>query len=436
MLNYYFCRKIINSQIKYSNILNMSIIKPFAAWRPAKKWAVKIAARPYDVMNRQEAKDEAKNNPLSFLHISRAEIDLPDTVNDYDPQVYLKARSNFDQFVQQGLFTQDKQPSLYVYSQTMNGKKQTGLVTLVSVDEYLNNGIKKHEFTRYQKEKDRIDHIQATKLHSEPVFLTYKQDNDIDEIILRITDYTRPVYEFTSPDGVEHVLWTTYRLTDVVYLKEYFENQVKELYIADGHHRAEAAAKVCLSLRSQNSGYTGQEGFNFFLAVLFPDNQVNIMDYNRVVKDLNGHTPEQFLEKLSQYFNITPDPENPKPPKDNMFGMYLNSKWYRLVAKKEYVNTKHPIESLSVSLLSKYVLDNLLGIKDQRSDSRIDFVGGIRGISELENRVNSKEMQVAFAIPPVTVKQLFQVADAGEVMPPKSTWFEPKLRSGLFIHEF
>lgn len=414
----------------------MSIIKPFAAWRPAQKWAEKIAARPYDVMNRQEAKEEAQNNPLSFLHISRADIDLPDTVSEYDPQVYSKAKSNFEQFIKQGLLKQDKNPSMYVYSQTMDGRQQIGLAALVSVEEYLNNGIKKHEFTRHQKEQDRIDHILTTRLHSEPVFLTYKQVPDIDGIIERIVQYTLPTYEFTSPDGVEHILWATYKQIDTVYLQDYFENKVAELYIADGHHRAEAAAKVCLNLRKQNPNHTGQEAYNYFLAVLFPDNQVNIMDYNRVVKDLNGYTSEQFLEKLSHLFDITPNPLKPKPNKAYSFGMYLDGSWYKLSARKDLVNTKHPIESLSISVLSKYVLNDLLGIKDQRSDSRIDFVGGIRGLSELENRVNSGEMSVAFAIPPVTVKQLIQVANAGEVMPPKSTWFEPKLRSGLVVHEF
>lgn len=413
----------------------MSIVKPFAAFRPAVKWAQLVAARPYDVMNRQEAKLEASQNAYSFLHVSRADIDLPDDVSEYAPDVYAQAKINFEHFRNTNILIQDTSPRYYIYAQTMNNKTQVGIVALVSVEDYLNNIIKKHEFTRPVKEKDRIDHITATGLHAEPVFLTYKPISAIDDIVNRIVTITRPIYDFTTPDGVNHTLWKMANISDLVRIEQYFNEDVPSLYIADGHHRAEAAAKVCLSKRQENPNFTGTEPFNYFMAVLFPSTQVTIMDYNRVVKDLNGLTPEQVLEKVSINFTINSAPKNPKPTKSHDFGMYLNKQWYKLTAKEGSYNAKHPIESLDVHILDKNILQPILGIKDQRTDSRIDFVGGIRGLQELENRVNSGEMSIAFALYPVTVNQLMTVSIAGEVMPPKSTWFEPKLRSGLFVYQ-
>lgn len=414
----------------------MTTIKPFSAWRPVKKFASQVASRPYDVLNREEAKIDAYNNPYSFLHVTRSEIDLPESINEHDPEVYIQAKKYFTKLTGNKIFTKEHSPTYYVYEQTMNNRKQTGIVALLSVDDYLNNRIKKHELTRPEKEKDRIDHMIATGLHAEPVLMTYKQHKDIDAIVNRIVISSNPLYDFTTPDGVNHTLWKAGKKSDSIFFEMFFEQDIPAIYIADGHHRAASAAKLCLEKKAQNKLHNGTEAYNFFPAVLFPSNQLAIMDYNRVVKDLNGLSTDAFLQQLERYFTLTPKSKAFKPAKARDFGMYLDKQWYSLSIHNRLVNAKHPIESLDISLLSKYVLDELLGIKDQRTDSRIDFVGGIRGMEALEQRVDSGEMQAAFAIYPVSVNQLIQVADSGNIMPPKSTWFEPKLRSGLFVHQF
>ncbi|OWY22447.1 DUF1015 domain-containing protein [Sphingobacteriales bacterium UPWRP_1] len=414
----------------------MTTVKPFASWRPVKKFAPAVASRPYDVLNRAEAKADAQHNPYSFLHVTRAEIDLPDSVDEHDASVYRQAKTYFNMLVSNGVLEKDKNHTYYIYAQTMNNRQQIGIAGLLSVDDCLNGLIKKHELTRPEKEKDRTDHMLATGLHAEPVLMTYKQHQDIDTIVNRIVQVSDPVYDFTTPDGVQHTFWTVTKKADAIYFEMYFANDIPAIYIADGHHRVASATRACLELRKQYPNYNGSEGFNFFPAVLFPGNQLHIMDYNRVVKDLNGMQPNEFLQKLEQDFTITTRNKPAKPAKAHEFGMYLNKNWYQLVPNKQHIPVKDPIASLDVSILSELVLSKLLNIKDQRTDKRIDFVGGIRGMAELEQRVNSGEMSVAFAIHPVTVNQLINVADSGNIMPPKSTWFEPKLRSGLLIHQF
>lgn len=412
----------------------MAILKPFKGLRPPKHIAKEIAARPYDVLNSKEAREEAKGNPYSLLHITKPEIDLPEDIDEHDEQVYLKAKENFEKFKQNGWLVQDPEDYLYIYAQTMNGRTQYGLVGCAGVDDYLNGTIKRHELTRKDKEEDRMKHVRITNANMEPVFFSYRAVPEIDAIIENIVKTQAPEYDFTTSDQVGHHFWVIRDKATIQQLVELFA-QIPYTYVADGHHRTAAAALVGKEKREQNPNYKGDEEFNFFLAVHFPDNQLNIIDYNRVVKDLNGLTTEQFIERLKEKFVVEEKgTEIYKPTRLHNFSMYLEGKWYSLDAKPGTYNDTDPIGVLDVTVLSKYVLDEILGIKDLRTDKRIDFVGGIRGLGELKKRVDSGEMKVAFALYPVTMKQLIDIADTGNIMPPKTTWFEPKLRSGLVVH--
>ncbi len=413
----------------------MAIIRAFRGYRPAKELATEVASRPYDVLNRAEAL--AESNPHSYLHIIRSEIDLPELDNPYDKLVYQTAKKNFDRFVNEGILHQDSVNSLYVYAQTMNGKRQVGLVTCTSTEDYQNDIIKKHEFTRPTKEQDRINHITTTKIHSGPVLMAYPQVNTIDAIIEQVTQKQAPEYDFTADDGIQHTLWVINDVSIIQTLVDLFDSEVEAIYIADGHHRAASSTKVGLKLKEQNENHTGKEGYNFFLSVLFPDNQLQIIDYNRVVRHLNGMDTATFLQRVGEKFAIRKQgKEQVKPSESYTFGMYLEGEWYELTAKEGTYDTEDPIASLDISVLSDNLIAPILGITDQRTDDGIDFVGGIRGLGELEKRVDSGEMKLAFSIYPVSIQQLIDVANSGNVMPPKSTWFEPKLRSGLVTHKF
>lgn len=413
----------------------MSVIRPFKGYRPTPKLCDKVAALPYDVMTSEEAREIVKNNPYSFLHIDKAEIDLPADIDHYSTQVYEKARANLYSMIKNGIYIQDKEPVFYIYRLTMNGKNQTGLVACTSIDEYINNKIKKHELTRADKEEDRIRHVDTCNANTGPIFLTYKNKKSIDEIIDKCVE-TAPIYDFTSDDGISHTVWLINNSEIIKSLIDEFKS-VSALYIADGHHRNASAVKVGLKRRTENPNYTGDEEFNYYLSVIFPDNQLYIMDYNRVVKDLNGYSTEEFIARVNEKFNIS-DYEKEgccKPLEKHTFGMYLDKKWYLLKAKNSIINENDSVACLDVSILQKELLSPILGIGDPRTDQRIDFVGGIRGLEELEKRVNSGEMAVAFSMYPTTMEQLMNIADDNKIMPPKSTWFEPKLRSGIFIHE-
>ncbi len=412
----------------------MAILKPFKGLRPPKSIVKDVAARPYDVLNSKEARQEAKDNPYSLLHITKPEIDLPEDVDEHDPQVYEKAKENFEMFKKNGWLIQDPEDYLYIYAQTMNNRTQYGLVGCAGVDDYLNNIIRKHELTRKDKEEDRMKHVRVTNANMEPVFFTYRNVKEIDLIVESIVKTQEPEYDFKTDDNVGHHFWIIRDKATIQKLVDLFA-KVPYTYVADGHHRTAAAALVGKEKREQNPGYKGDEEFNFFLAVHFPDNQLNIIDYNRVVKDLNGLTTQQFIERLKEKFIVEEKGYDIyKPTKLHNFSMYLEGKWYSLDAKPETYDDNDPIGVLDVTVLSKYVLDEILGIKDLRTDKRIDFVGGIRGLGELKKRVDSGEMKVAFALYPVTMKQLIDIADTGNIMPPKTTWFEPKLRSGLVVH--
>ena len=409
----------------------MSIIRPFKALRPDPLLAAKVAALPYDVMNSDEAREMVKDNPYSFLHVDKAEIDLDRSIDLYDPKVYEKAAFNLNKMVEDKVFIQDEKPCLYIYRLTMDGRPQTGLVACASVDEYLDGKIIKHELTRAEKEADRIRHVDITNANTGPIFLTYRTKKEIDAIIEKWIAENDAVYDFVSDDNVRNEAWIINCDECVAKIQSLF-SQVPALYIADGHHRNASAVKVGIKRREANPGYDKDAEFNFYLAVIFPHEQLHIMDYNRVVKDLNGLSDDGFMSRIKEKFNVEPK-DNGKPQTLHAFGMYLNKKWYILTAKPEII-IDDPIESLDVAILQKHVLEALLGILDPRTDKRIDFVGGIRGIKELERRVDNGEMKVAFAMFPTSMEQLMAVADAGKIMPPKSTWFEPKLRSGVFIH--
>lgn len=410
----------------------MAVVRSFKGIRPVEELASKIAALPYDVMNSEEAREMVEDNKHSFLHVDKAEIDLDPSVDVHDEQVYLKARQNLDRMIEEKEYLQDEKPCLYIYRQIMNGRPQTGLVFCASIDEYLNNDIKKHEFTRADKEQDRINHVNYCDANTGPIFLTYKEDDVASEVIQAWTK-RKPVYNFTSEDGITHIVWVIDNEIIVSEIIDLFKD-VKNLYIADGHHRSASAAKVGLMRRKENPNYTGEEEFNYFLAVAFPDNDLMVMDYNRVVKDLNGLSKEELLANLAEKFIITEANEAVKPSKKHTFGMFVEEKWYLLEAKDGIYNPEDPIDSLDVAILQKSVLTPILGIEDVRTSDRIDFIGGIRGLKELERRV-SKDMKIAFSMYPTEVSDIMSVADIGEVMPPKSTWFEPKLRSGLFVHK-
>jgi len=404
----------------------MAHIQPFKALRPQPDLAQKVASKPYDVLNSEEAKEEAKGNALSFLHVTKSEIDLPSSIDIHSDQVYNKASENLQQFISDGtLFTEEK-PCYYIYQLIMNGRSQTGLVCVSSVEDYFNDIIKKHEFTRPEKEKDRIDHMRTIKAQTGNVFLAYRDVEEINDIIHKWKNDNKPVYDFTAEDGIKHTIWIVESSPVNESITRLFSTHVPHTYIADGHHRAASAAKVSIQLQDSVAA-------KYFLTTIFPASQLAILDYNRVVKDLNGVSREDFISALHDDFTVTESPEPVKPAQLHEFGMYLDGKWYILTAR-EGTYSDDPIGVLDVTILSDLVLDKILDIKDQRTDKRIDFVGGIRGLPELEKRVNSGEMKVAFSLHPVSIQQLFDIADSGTIMPPKSTWFEPKLRDGLLTH--
>ncbi len=406
----------------------MVTISPFKALRPEAHLAKQVASRPYDVLNSKEAKIEAQGNHHSFLHITKSEIDLPENTDLHSQPVYEKAKENLSAFMSRQILFRESKPCYYIYRLIMNGKSQTGLVCGSSVDDYENDLIKKHEFTRPEKEQDRINHITTTGAQTGNVFLAYRHVDAIDELIGKWVKDKNPQYDFIAEDGIQHSIWIVNDDKTIAQITELFKTHVPCTYIADGHHRAASAAKVRAAL-----GERATEKANFFLTTLFPSNQLYIMDYNRVVKDLNGLTAEEFLERLSTSFTLEKINEAYRPETLHQFGLYLNQQWYKLTSL-DGTFTNDPIGVLDVTILQNNILDPLLGIKDQRTDKRIDFVGGIRGLQELEKRVDSGDMQLAFSLHPVSIQQLFDIADSGNVMPPKSTWFEPKLRDGLLTH--
>ncbi len=410
----------------------MAILKAFRGLRPPKDIVEKLACRPYDVLNSEEAREEA--NPHSLLHITKPEIDFDPGTDIHTQAVYEKAKENFASFKEKGYLVQDGEEYLYIYAQTMDGRTQYGLVGCAGVEDYMRGIIKKHELTRPDKEEDRMKHVRITNANIEPVFFAYPAVPEIDEIIKGIVENQEPEYDFTSNDDIGHHFWVITDESKIQRLIQLF-NELPATYVADGHHRTAAAALVGNEKKSNNPDHTGDEEYNYFLAVHFPDNQLRILDYNRVVMDLNGLTPEEFLGRLSEVFNVKEKGSEPfKPESLHTFGMYLKGKWYELIANEGSYDDNDPIGVLDVTILSKSVLEPILNIMDLRTSKRIDFVGGMRGLGELQRRVDSGEMKVAFALYPVSMRQLINIADAGNIMPPKTTWFEPKLRSGLVIH--
>lgn len=407
----------------------MADIRPFRAFRPRPPLAARVASPPYDVLSSQEARLMAEGNEYSFLHISKPEIDLDPGVDLYSPQVYEKGRENFQRFLRDGILVRESRPAFYLYQQQMGDHVQTGVVAGASVEEYEKDLIRKHELTRRDKEDDRTRHIEILDAQTEPVFLCYVARDEIDEMVSSLSKKD-PVYHFTAPDGVRHTVWVVDDPDQVHQVREAFR-AVDRLYVADGHHRSAAAARVCQARRAANPHHTGEEPYNHFLAVIFPHHQLQIMDYNRVVRDLAGLGKEAFLERVSQAFRVEPGRKE-KPGRVHEFSMYLDGAWYRLTALPHTIPAHDPVASLDVSILQDHLLGPILGISDPRTDARIDFVGGIRGLDELERRVH-EGWAVAFALHPTTIEQLMAVADSGRMMPPKSTWFEPKLRSGLFV---
>jgi uncharacterized protein (DUF1015 family) len=412
----------------------MAIIKAFKGFRPRKDLASKIASRPYDVLSSDEAATEAGGNPYSFYHIIKSEIDLPEGTDHYAGVVYEKAKANLQSFIDKKVFIRDDKPCMYIYAQTMWGRTQYGLVACASVADYLSNVIRKHELTRVEKEEDRKNHIRITNFNAEPVFFAYPDHEEIDRLINKYIE-ARPEYDFKTDDGIHHQFWVIPEKHTIQRIESIFQKDIPFTYIADGHHRTAAAAHVGEERKQNNPEHQGNEEYNYFLAVHFPASQLSIFDYNRVVKDLNGKTPAQFLRALEESFVLVPKGKHEyKPQQAHEFSMYLDGRWYALEAKTGTFNDNDPIGCLDVTLLSDHVLDKILGIKDLRSSNRIDFVGGIRGLGELQRRVDSGEMAAAFALFPVTMDQLIRIADTGHIMPPKTTWFEPKLRSGLVVH--
>jgi uncharacterized protein (DUF1015 family) len=404
----------------------MAIIKPFKALRPKPAQAQQVASRPYDVLNSEEAKLEAKDNPLSFLHVTKSEIDLPADIDIHDIIVYQKAKENLEQFIKEGILFKEDKPCYYIYRLIMNDRSQAGLVCVSSIEDYFNDVIKKHEFTRPEKEKDRIDHMLAIKAQTGNVFMAYRDVAEVNDLVDKWKETNKPVYDFKAGDGIQHTVWIIDKGDVIHSITKLFQTNVPCTYIADGHHRAASAAKVSRQL-------PGSEDAKFFLTTIFPASQLTILDYNRVAKDLNGLSKEEFLNKLQTDFEIEKTSMAFSPKKLHQFGMYLDGEWY-ILSSKEGTYTNDPIGILDITILSGNILDKILGIKDQRTDKRIDFIGGIRGLPELEKRVDSGKMKVAFSLHPVSIQQLFDIADSGNVMPPKSTWFEPKLRDGLLTH--
>lgn len=411
------------------------IIKPFRGIRPPKTLVEKVSSRPYDVLNSEEARREAEGNPMSLYHIIKPEINFEPGTDEHDPKVYTSAVEHFREFRQKGWLVQDSQDKYYVYAQTMNGHTQYGLVVAAWVEDYMEGRIKKHELTRKDKEEDRMKHVRVNNANIEPVFFAYPHRDDLDQIIASITA-GEPEYDFVAaPEGFRHTFWVINEPATIERITQIFK-EIPSMYIADGHHRSAAAALVGNEKKLQNPHHTGNEEYNYFLAVCFPDNQLNIIDYNRLVRDLNGLTDEQFLEALKADFEVEKmGKEIYKPQRLHNFSLYLSGEWYSLTAKQGRYDDQDPIGMLDVTISSNLILDKILGIKDLRTDKRIDFVGGIRGLGELKRRVDSGEMKMALALYPVTMQQIINIADSGNIMPPKTTWFEPKLRSGLVIHE-
>ena len=412
----------------------MAKIHAFRGIRPVKDNVEKVASRPYDVLNSAEARVEVEGNPWSFLHVVKPEVDLPEGTDLHSDVVYNKGKENLQRLISEGAFVQDEKDILYIYAQTMFGRTQYGIVACAAVEDYLNDVIKKHELTRPDKEEDRMKHVRTCNVNAEPVFFAYPDHAELNEIVTKIVA-GKAEYDFETPDSVGHHLWLVGEDEDVARIIEIFEKDIPSTYVADGHHRTAAAALVGEERKKNNPSHKGDEEYNFFLAVHFPDTQLTIIDYNRVVKDLNGHTPDEFLKELEQGFVVErKGADIYKPDELHEFSMYLEGKWYGLKARPGTYNDDDPIACLDVTLLSEQVLGPLLNITDLRKSKRIDFVGGIRGLKELSNRVDSGEMAAAFALYPVSMKQLMDIADNGMIMPPKTTWFEPKLRSGLVIH--
>ena len=410
------------------------IVKPFKGIRPPKALVEQVASRPYDVLNSEEARAEAEGNEKSLYHIIKPEIDFPVGTDEHDERVYAKAAENFQKFQDNGWLVQDAEDKYYVYAQTMNGRTQYGLVVCAAVEDYMTGKIKKHELTRRDKEEDRMKHVRVNNANIEPVFFAFPHQDELDAIVSKVVA-GEAEYDFVAPDGFGHHFWVIDDAATIARITEIFA-QFPAMYIADGHHRSAAAALVGDEKRKQNPNHVGDEEYNYFLAVCFPDNQLNIIDYNRVVKDLNGLSDEEFLKALEANFEVKEmGAEIYKPNALHNFSLYLSGKWYSLTAKEGTYNDNDPIGVLDVTISSNLILDEILGIKDLRSDKRIDFVGGIRGLGELKKRVDSGEMKVALALYPVSMKQLIDIADTGNIMPPKTTWFEPKLRSGLVIHK-
>ncbi|MDE6384737.1 MAG: DUF1015 family protein [Eubacterium sp.] len=409
----------------------MAIFRAFKAYRPAQRNQALIPALPYDVMSSEEARQMVRGNSLSFLHVDRAEIDLTLGADKYSDEVYQKAKENLEALENTGAMIQDKTPCLYIYRQIMNGRVQVGIVGCASIDDYLNNVIKKHEKTLAKKEKDRINHVNTTNANTGPIFLTYRKNASINMTVSLWMNEREPVYNFEA-DGVLQTVWVIDDMETINRLTSLFK-EVQALYIADGHHRCASAVRVGQMRREENPGYSGDEEFNYFLAVAFPDDELEIMDYNRVVKDLNGLSADEFLSRVFEKFEIKKEEAPYHPIEKHTFGMYLDKEWYSLKAKKSIINENDPVARLDVSILQENLLDPILGIRDPKNDSRIDFIGGIRGLTELERRAKT-DMKLAFSMHPTTTDDLIAIADAGQIMPPKSTWFEPKLLSGLFVH--
>lgn len=409
----------------------MSVIRPFSALRPKKEYASAVAALPYDVMNSEEAREKVKDLPYSFIHVDKAEVDLPVGTDIYSDAVYAKAAENLKKLMSDGICVLDSKKNLYIYRQTMGDVVQTGVVGCASVDDYLNGVIKRHELTRADKEEDRIRHVDTCDANTGPIFLAYREKAEINAVLDKYTALA-PEYDFISDGGVRNEVWVVEDEADIKTLVDGFA-QIPSLYIADGHHRAASAVKVALKRRAAHPDYTGDEEFNYFLAVYFRSNDLKILDYNRLIKDLNGLSPEELLAKLGESFTVEAHDGAVRPAKRHCFGMYLDGKWYSLTLKDGIADESDPVGSLDVSLLQKLVISRIFGIDDPRTDKRIDFVGGIRGLGELEKRCG-EDMRVAFSMYPTSLDELMRIADASQIMPPKSTWFEPKLLSGLFIH--
>jgi uncharacterized protein (DUF1015 family) len=410
----------------------MATVRPFKAFRPKPEFAREVASKPYDVLNSDEAREEVKGHPLSFLHIGKPEIDLDPGTDVHDPTVYAKGRENLQKLIDQKVLVQDPEPFLYVYAQTMDGRTQYGIVGCASVEEYWNDTIKKHELTRKDKEEDRCNHVRVTNSHSGPIFLTYPDNTEINAIVSKVVS-TPPENDHVATDGIRHQSWIVKDRSTIQKLQQLFAATL-HLYVADGHHRSAAAGIVGRERKLANSGHRGDEEYNFFLAVCFPASQLRILDYNRGVKDLNGLSSTEFINKLKADFSVRSIQGRPRLAKKGEFGLYLEKSWYVLTASDDLLKRSDPVERLDVAILQNHILDPILGIKDPRTDKRIDFIGGIRGMGELEKRVDSGQMKAALSMFPTSIHELIAIADAGKIMPPKSTWFEPKLRDGLFVH--